>query len=375
VFMFGILAFGLMSDLANGQIELGVDFVIDFAKVLLFYLLLVGIVDTPARLRLFLVWVSIIILIPTSLALLHYHKVIDIPAFDAMESDSFHLDLATGNLIKEYRLVATGMFGDPNDFSEIIVTGLLFAIAGLADMRRGMARLLWLAPIAAFGLALAGTRSRGGFLGTLAGLVILLWARFGLRKAILLAALALPLLFFLFQGRMTELDTSEGTGQGRITLWDDGFELLQRAPVFGIGAHQFVARVGRAAHNSFVCAYTELGVLGGSFYFAGYYYALLCLAQLGATKFTDLDPEVRRMRPYILAAVTAYAFSEMSLNHNYNLSTYALLGLATVCIRLADPESRLVGSRLDSRSFLRILGASALFLIALKVFIRFSVHY
>ena len=78
------------------------------------------------------------------------------------------------------------------------------------------------------------------------------------------------------------------------------------------------------------------------------------------------------MRPYILAAVTGYAFGEMSLTHPYNVSTYALLGLATVCIRLADPESRLVGSRLDSRNFLRIQGASVLFLIALDVYVRFS---
>ena len=308
VFMFGILAFGLMSDLLNGQIAVGVDFVIEFAKVLIFYLLLVGIVDTPARLRLFLFCVAIVILIPTSLALLHYHKFIDIPAFEAMESDSFQLDVETGNLIKEHRLVATGMFGDPNDFSEIIVSGLLFAITGLAEMRRGMARLLWLAPIAAFGLALALTRSRGGFLGILAGLMVLLWARFGLRKAILLAAVALPLLFFLFQGRMTELDTSEGTAQGRITLWYDGLCLLHQAPVLGIGACQFVARVGKATHNSFVCAYTELGVLGGSFYFAGYYYALSCLARLAqpsspssTPRFGDCGPTSWLLSPAMLS--------------------------------------------------------------------------
>ena len=51
----------------------------DFARVVLYYLLFVAVVDTPARLRAMLVWLLAFIAAMTALALCQYHGVIDIP--------------------------------------------------------------------------------------------------------------------------------------------------------------------------------------------------------------------------------------------------------------------------------------------------------
>ena len=363
VYMIGLLLVATISNMLHGDFEGAFNFAVEFVKVILFFLLLVGVLDSPRRLRWFLGYLVGIDLVPTSLAILHYHGVIDIPAFTPLDSGGLR------------RLMATGNFADPNDFCEILNPAILFCLYGLMDPRRGRARFLWLAPMVVFGHALSLTQSRGGFVGLSAGLMVLLWARYGLRKSILLAALALPLLFVLFGGRMTSIDTSEGTAQGRIQIWADALELMRRSPLFGIGTEKLADFIGKVAHNSFVGVYTEAGFLGGTFYFGTFYFALMTLGRLGSTKVRIRESEIQRVRPYIMAAVASYAACEMSLTHPYSVPTYAMLGLATVVILLADPEPPVRDSRLDGRLVRRLFVASALFLAGLFLYVRMSVRW
>ena len=87
------------------------------------------------------------------------------------------------------------------------------------------------------------------------------------------------------------------------------------------------------------------------------------------------DPEVRAMRPFILAALASYTFSEFSLTHPHAVQTYAILGLATVCLHQARPQPPLSNSRLDARLLSRVVLFSAVFLTALYVWVRISVRY
>jgi hypothetical protein len=267
------------------------------------------------------------------------------------------------------------MFADPNDFCEILNAGLMFCLSGLLEKAAGLVRGILLAPIALFGWALKLTGSRGGVLGTLAGLAVLFWTRFGRRKAILAAVIALPLLLTLAKGRFSQFSTSEGTGRSRVEMWDAGFMALRHSAILGIGADRHVKVLGRATHNSFVCAFTELGIVGGSFYFGAFYYAITTLWRLGSTGFTIQDPVVRRLRPYILAALVGYAVSEMSLTHPYTVVTYMMLGLATVCIRLADPHLTLEGSRSTGKMVMQSLKVSAIFLVLLYAYVRVTLGY
>lgn len=376
-FMFGILIFIFLSDAAHGEVALGLDSAFEFVKVILFFLLLVGIVDSPARLRWFLACLVVIDLVPTILATLHYYGYINIPAFEPVKSrDTPEIDPDTGLAVIVRRLNATGMFGDANDFCEILNTGMMFCLNGLLEKAAGFARGIWLAPIALFGWALKLTESRGGLLGALAGLAALLWARFGRRKAILAVLIAVALLLTFAKGRYSQMTTSEGTGKARVEIWNDSFEALRHSTIIlGVGARRHEAVVGSACHNSFLHAFTELGILGGSLYLGAFYYALTTLWRLGSTRFTIHDPVVRRLRPYILAALASYAVSEMSLTHPYTVVTYMMLGLATVCIRLADPDLKLEGSRLTGKMVMQVLKVSAIFLVLLRAYVRVTLGY
>ena len=170
------------------------------------------------------------------------------------------------------------------------------------------------------------------------GLMVLFRSRFRGTKSLVAAGAALAVMFVLFGGRQTSLNTEEGSSQSRIQLWDDGFERLKRSPLIGIGSGQFGQEMGHIAHNAFVQTYTELGFLGGTLLFGQYLWGLKNLTKLGSKQVTLPDPEVRRVQPFLLASLASYATSEMSLTHPFEPVTYVMFGLATVCIRLADPR-------------------------------------
>ena len=204
--------------------------------------------------------------------------------------------------------------------------------------RRKFSRFFWLLPLPIFGFALKLTQSRGGLLAILAGMGVFLWARFGLRKAVSVLALGLPLVFLYLGSRQISLDSSKGTGQQRIQIWMDGFATLRQSPLLGIGTEQFATHMGKAAHNAFVCAYTETGLVGGTLFFGMYYCVLSSLVNVVLHREKVQNPELRSLVPVVVAIVASYAMSEMSLTHPFSVPTYLVLGVGTALIRLVEAD-------------------------------------
>ncbi len=80
----GVLVSVVLSHLSHFAIDGAVSSGIQFVKVLLYYWLLVGLVNSISRLRFFLVWLLGLIVVLTTLALLQYHSVIDVPALASL---------------------------------------------------------------------------------------------------------------------------------------------------------------------------------------------------------------------------------------------------------------------------------------------------
>lgn len=368
VFAVGMLLVSMLSNLAHGNIERLLEFTPEFGKVLIYLALLIGVVDTSARLRTFLACLVFIDLIPTVLSLLHYHGLVHIPAYEPVED-------GTGTASTVLRLRGSGSFADPNDISELLSQGMVFALCFVVDPSSRMVRYLCLGAMPLFGYALFLTHSRGGFLGFVANSAVLFLARFRARRAILLAGLLLLPLLIAFGGRQTSFSTSEGTGQQRIQIWAEGFALMKSSPIWGIGTGEFVEQVKHVAHNSFVHTYTELGFLGGTLYFGMYYYALATLRRLGSRETWIPDSDVARLRPYIMASLFGYAVSELTLTHCYALPTYVLFGIATAWIGLTDPDPSLEPPQLSGRLMVRVVVRSVIFLAAIAAFAEINVRW
>ena len=180
----------VLSNLSHLRIAESIDSAIEFIKLLLYFLLVVALLDSFARLRRFLVWLCFFVVVVVSLALLHYYQVVTIPALEAYHERQWEMiDEETGEAPVLARLQATGIYGNPNDLSRILVVGILLSLYFLGDRRLGLLRRLWLLPIGLFGLGLHLTHSRGGLLSLFAGLFALFYDRYGRAKTLLVSRL------------------------------------------------------------------------------------------------------------------------------------------------------------------------------------------
>src|SRR5207249_4102486 len=148
VCVLGMLAAVVLSHLSDFSIYGARTSGWEFWKVLVYYLLFVGLVNTPSRMRWFLTWLVGFIVVIAGLALLQYHGVIDIPALAAMEQRD--IDEETGEIIVFYRLCSTGVYNDPNDLCLILVAAMAVCLYWLTG--RGTSLLGRLPSIPLLGL-------------------------------------------------------------------------------------------------------------------------------------------------------------------------------------------------------------------------------
>jgi hypothetical protein len=340
----------------------------EFFKILVYYLLFVGLVTTPERLLRILFWLTIFASALALIAILEYHDWIHLPTLKTLRA--IEHDPASGRDIIVRRLQATGPFHDPNDFCVLLVVAILLSLHGLTEVRRGGARWLWLGPLGILFYAFSLTQSRGGFLALLGGLFAFLLTRFGCRTTLGLAALLLPALFITLAGRQTDISAGSGTGQERIQIWSDGLLLFRDAPLFGVGMNEFEKLVGHVAHNSYLQALVELGLFGGTLFLGAVFLAVMNLhrAKTGGCEIADSD--LKRLHPYLTGAVTGYAVGMFSLTLNYIVPTYMILGLAAAWNRVATTRPPTPPAPFDLRLVRRFLALSLFFLVVLTLFVR-----
>jgi hypothetical protein len=373
VCVLGLLVLGVVSHLSHFHFSWAASSAFDFAKVMAYYLLLVALVNTPARLRTFLFWLAVFCTAVTALAVLQYHGLIHLENLSALK-DTMR-DPVTGKEVIIQRLRGSGVFQDPNDLCLMLVVGIGLTAYWLGERRSGGARILWLGPFLLLVYALALTHSRGGFLGFLAGLLVYLYARFGSRRMILISLVAMPVLFVVFAGRQTSISPGSNTGQTRIQLWSDAMVGFRQSPLFGVGMDRIGDVVGRAAHNSFLSCFTELGFFGGMLFLGAFCVALASLNRVVASRFALRDPDLRRLHPYVMGIVAGYAVGMMSLSVSYIVLTYAVLGVATVYLHLASFYTPSAVTLFNGRLVGRIAAASVVFLVCMHIFIRVFVRW
>lgn len=347
----------------------------DFAKIVLYYLLLVGLLNSERRLKSFLTWLALFITAEAGLALLVERNIISLPGIESLTRREGINEL--GELVTFQQLRGTGIFQDPNDLAMILVTGIILCLSQLADKSKSLLRFAWVGPLGVLFSALALTKSRGGFLALLAALGTLSLYRRGWKKTLALAVVGVPILFAAFAGRMTNLDDamSSGTGMSRLQLWSESFMLMKSAPLFGIGNGLVSEEIGHVSHNSFVQAYTELGLFGGTLFMGAFYAAFLLFNQL--RKRTDLQQtrELMRITPTLAAVVAGAGVSMLSISRNYTVTPYVILGLAAALCRLSSIRLQFPVISFNSKFALRLAPVSACFLISLYLYTRVMVHF
>lgn len=330
----------ILSYLAIGRTDAllgsGPDSCPEFAKVVLFYFLLLANVDTERRFRTYVATLIFLIILLTTIALAQHNGVIEIEQFRTVLEREF--DPITGEEISLKRLAATGIFNDPNDLCLVLGLGLLSCVYLLTTSTElGFLRLLWMLPIPLFAYAVIETHSRGGLLGIMAGASGYLFSRFGGAKSVPLAIGGGFLLLMAVGGRSANIEGG-GTAHQRVMIWSDGINAILASPHMiptGLGIGWFYDDQGLVAHNSFVQAYIELGLIGGSSFLLAFLLSGWMCHQIGR-KWEAPDWAVEA-RPYVFGVLVGYAMGCYSVTRNFVVPTYLMLGLVSVVIEQAIP--------------------------------------
>lgn len=330
----GVWAAGVLSLVVRGRADGAFEFATEIGKVVLYFLLTVAVLDTPARFRAFAGCLVVLYAGMTALCVATYHGAADFESLAPVMQREF--DPAVGSEVWLPRLVGSGVYNDPNDVCLALVYGGLCAAYLGTTGPRGP-RLLWLSAIPLFFYAVTLTHSRGGMLGLLAAVGAYLFAAFGRGRGLILAAAAGGIVLMAVGGRGANI-SGGGTAHERLMLWAYGLGDLFNSPRYlltGMGVGYYVEEWCYVAHNSFVTTYVETGLLGGGFFLVAF---LTAFRQSLAADPGSAD-WVKPARRLAAAAVAGYAVGAYSVSKPFAIPTYMVLGLAAAFARLSTPDT------------------------------------
>jgi hypothetical protein len=144
--------------------------------------------------------------------------------------------------------------------------------------------------------------------------------------------------------------------------------------VFGIGVGEYEEHVGMVAHNSYVHAFVEMGLLGGTLFAGAVSLAVYGVWRCERDAGPAGDPALLRLRPYLLAALAGYAAAMLSLSRCYIVPTMLMLALATAYRNLAVPGGA-AWFRCDRAMAWRLAVIGATTLAAHKLFTQAFVQF
>jgi len=222
-----------------------------------------------------------------------------------------------------------GIFEDPNDLGQILLTAMPLVFAFPRRLNPvsflSAAAVVWL-----IGAALLTTRSRGSVVGVVAMVACTVFMKLPARWLPYAAALGLIAgLAMCAFGSSTLLDES---ARDRVVFWGEANQAFKANPLFGIGYGMFadITDESRAAHNAYVCCYTELG-------FFGYWcwFNLLSLGLIGCWRTrmafrrprTVVQAYLKRLSGLSIASMAGFAASSYFISRAYVYPFFFLFGL------------------------------------------------
>jgi hypothetical protein len=361
-----------LSHLTHGYFGGAVDGLTEFIKAAMLFPLLVAILDRWSRFECYVKVVAILSTVMVLFCTVDYLGIWDLE-FIKHASESYGTN-AAGDDIRIKRMTGPGIFSDPNDISLLIVAAGIICFSFLFDRQQGPLRVLWLGPLVVLVTGLGCTKSRGGILAAGAAFGILMLFRYGKKTAITLGILAVIVLP-LVAGRQANIDISDGTGHDRLLLWREGLVALRSVDLFfGVGRGMYEDLAGLVAHNSYVHAFVELGLFGGTMFFGMFFFSALGLFRLNRPDYEISHEGQARFLPYMAAIGASFAVGLLTLSRCYTVSTLLILGLGAAYLNLAGwhLRPRRLVLAWDKRHALQLGTASLALFIALNLFVRFA---
>jgi probable O-glycosylation ligase (exosortase A-associated) len=220
---------------------------VDYLKVVLIFIVMVNVVRTEKRLK----GIWLLVLMVT--------LILSLGAINDYESGRLALQ---GTRIKG---MIGGLFENPNDLALHLVTMIPIGIALVLSSRSPLGKLFYLACAIVTTAAIVVTFSRGGFLGLVCTVGVLLW-RLARRSRVLIGSIgAVTIVLFIafapggYGGRLST--TSDDSAMARFDDLKRSVFIAAHHPLFGVGMDNYVlySNSNHATHNAYTQVAAELG--------------------------------------------------------------------------------------------------------------------
>ncbi len=228
------------------------------------------------------------------------------------------------------RIRFRGNLEDPNELALTVSIGFPFAVAFFTRKKNVLRGLLVAGSFVLIGACVFYSQSRGGQLVLLLVLATYFVRRFGWKMGGVAGGLAaVPLLILASMGGRSESE-AEGSALERIECLQVGLDLVRSSPIFGVGKGQFGEYHFLTAHNSFVLAAAETGLVGfAAWSFIIYLAVKIPISGLIALK-GAVGPDAEEGRTWstaLLASMVGLVVGSFFLSFSFHAILWIYVGL------------------------------------------------
>jgi hypothetical protein len=261
-----------------------------------------------------------------------------------------------------------GVLQDPNDLALATTLAVPFAFA-FFEMRRSALRLALLVfTVGVVGAEVVYTKSRGGQVTFGAVLGAYFIKKYGWKHGVFVgAAMILPIA--VLGGRSGDADSST---LERLGCACAGIKMFSSYPLTGVGYGQFTEHHPLTAHNAYILAAGELGVVGmGLFAFILYLSIKIPIVVLRYDMGADVDARTTKaLAMAMLAALSGAAVGIFFLSWTYHYVLWIHIGLSGALYSLVRARYHDFECRLTFAEAWRIVLGYAVFLVVWTWYIR-----
>lgn len=242
---------------------------------------------------------------------------------------------------------------DANDTALQFLLALPFAVWKYKSSK-GIKR--WLAIFISIVLlvGIVKTNSRGGFLGLVAVVLVIMWQIKALEKRslfrifLLLAIMSIGFIYFAGDSYVDRISTmlapskdyNTAASTGRLQIWERGIQMMFMNPILGVGVYNFMSAEGmifaeigaryQAAHNSFVQIGAELGLPGFIVFCMLIWKTVKYIKEVGRNAYKENNSLTLNLAiSYsVIGSITGFVVSGFFLSAAYTTPLYFLLAVS-----------------------------------------------
>ncbi|MEI8349026.1 MAG: O-antigen ligase family protein [Candidatus Omnitrophota bacterium] len=359
--MLGFFFAILMSHVANTYLGGLILSFQEFGKILIFYFLIIIILDSVNKIKI-VSWLIVLSSVYMAInGIIQFYGGSGIPGTAPINDHGV------------MRIIGLGIFSDPNDLALLFIFTfplvLAFIFEGRGFFHATMAIVCGISIVWALWL----TNSRGGLLAFIVATIMFFRLRFKGMKWVIFAMLAVVIAVAFLPSRLTA-GFFDKSSYERVIYWGYGNWAFKSHPIFGVGYNmlwQYAA--DKAAHNSFIQCYAELGIFGYLFWIGLIYIILYGLWKLSLYYKSKAyyKSDLFLLGEAISAAFFGYLTISLFLSRTYIVPFFVFIALAVKVRFVATQGKFLGGDLLPAYQNRRILAIGVLSILFMYIMTRF----